>query len=388
MLRHKGADGTWKRSPAARGKNGQVKPNHVLVGGQVVQVEPGMYSIRHTVDRKTVYTPAGTKSSIAAAKCEQLQRTKSIVATAEDNPDVVVSERPERQTLRGTAAAYIAFTVGKGAMEAAEQARLVSAEFLLACKRTYVDEVTQNDFFAFHDALRKQGRSDRTVTNKHCRLASWLKFAGIDPKHVPPRPRFEATLPDMYSPSTTAALRGHGNPYMRMLVTVALKTGLRDQELRHLEFSDINWVDSTLRVRAKPRWGYHVKTWEQRNVPVPKDLLADLKIWQEAREGQTLIFGTANRAPNTKLLLALKVLARQAGLNCGVCESCVGKNKECEEFTLHRFRRTYLTTLLRQGIDLRTVQAYAGHKDIASTMRYLSPETGPEAQAKLNLVKW
>jgi site-specific recombinase XerD len=30
-----------------------------------------------------------------------------------------------------------------------------------------------------------------------------------------------------------------------------------------------------------------------------------------------------------------------------------------------------LTTLLRNGIDLRTVQSYAGCKDLASTMRYL-----------------
>jgi integrase len=64
------------------------------------------------------------------------------------------------------------------------------------------------------------------------------------------------------------------------------------------------------------------------------------------------------------------------------------ERNECEGYTLHRFRRTYITTLLRSGIDLRTVQAYAGHKDLASTMRYLRPATGKEAKAKLNAVKW
>jgi integrase len=52
-------------------------------------------------------------------------------------------------------------------------------------------------------------------------------------------------------------------------------------------------------------------------------------------------------------------------------------------------QRTYITKMLR-GLkgDLRTVQAYAGHKDIASTMRYLVPESTEEAQAKVDAIKW
>jgi integrase len=92
--------------------------------------------------------------------------------------------------------------------------------------------------------------------------------------------------------------------------------------------------------------------------------------------------------PNTKLLFALKTLARRAKMNCGRCEGCKSKRRECESFTLHKFRRSYITTLLRNGIDLRTVQAYAGHKDIASTMRYLRSASAKEAQGKLNAVVW
>jgi site-specific recombinase XerD len=39
---------------------------------------------------------------------------------------------------------------------------------------------------------------------------------------------------------------------------------------------------------------------------------------------------------------------------------------------LHSFRRTYATTLLRKGVDIRTVQMLLGHSDIESTMRYLT----------------
>jgi site-specific recombinase XerD len=61
---------------------------------------------------------------------------------------------------------------------------------------------------------------------------------------------------------------------------------------------------------------------------------------------------------------------------------------ECQEWTLHKFRRTYCTTLLRSGLDLRTVQAYMGHADLASTMRYLRPASSAEAQTRINAIQW
>jgi len=388
MVRYKDSAGKWKRSPAARGGNGRVKPGHVLLDGKIVPVENGSYEIRHTVNRKTAYKPAGTKAAVADAEREKLESTKAIIAKAEDNPDVDVIVKTDRRTLKKTALEYITIKEKIGSTEAAEQARLVTGEFLSRVGRTYVDEVTADDIFAYHARLRKVGLEPRTVANKHARLASWLKFAGIDPKKIPPKPVYEQKLPNMYSREQTEALLAAADPYQRMLVLIALKTGLRDGELMHLEFSDINWSDRTLRVMGKPHWEHHVKTYEQRNVPVPSDVLEALEGWRKVRTLQTLILGTKNRKPNTKLLKALKTLARQARLNCGSCSSCLGRHKECDQFTLHRFRRTYLTTLLRNGIDLRTVQQYAGHRDIASTMRYLSPEAGEEAQAKLNAVKW
>jgi integrase len=174
---------------------------------------------------------------------------------------------------------------------------------------------------------------------------------------------------------------------MRVCILLGMKCGLRDQEMMHLEFRDINWADKTLRVQSKEQWEFLPKTWEQREIPVPDDLMAELAAWQNSREGHTLVLGTKYHKPNTKLLRTLKRMAHNAGLNCGRCDGC-REIKECQEFTLHRFRRTYLTTLLRNGIDLRTVQAYSGHKDLASTMRYLRPAAGTEAQARLNAVQW
>jgi len=384
-------DGKWRRLPAAYGGNGRIRPGYARVGDQQVEFPDPAYELRLYEDRQAKYIPVKGSAVDADAERKKLEKSPSKTAarTAAQSAGGTFVDKENRQTLAKTASAYILDAQQRGAMEAADQARLVTEEFRrLLNRKTYVDEITRDDIFRFHTVLRKRGCSDRTVANKHQRLTSWLRFAGIEKTILPPVPKYEETLPTIYTSDEISTILEEAGPYMKMMILLALKCGLRDQELMHLEYSDINSAEKTLRVQGKPQWNFRVKTHEQRIVPVPNDVLATLKAWKDQHAGKTLILGTKNGSPNTKLLLALKVLVRQAKLNCGRCESCKSNRRECKEWTLHRFRRTYITTLLRNGIDLRTVQAYAGHKDIASTMRYLRPESAKEAQGKLNAVIW
>jgi integrase len=391
MIRYKDDTGTWRRSPAVRGGNGKVKPNCALVNGRAVDVSGGAYELRHTIERKTVYAPAGTKPAVADAKRIQLEKTKAIIAQAAGNPDVEVSERStERPTLKDTAVAYIKDAEGRNALEAAAKSKLVTVEFInlmQSKKKLYVDQIVKSDLYAYHAAVRARGCGDRTAANNHQRVASWLRFAGIAAENIPAKPRYEEKLPTIYTSEQIRKLLDVVDCYMRICMLLALKCGLRDQELMHLEFSDINWEEKTLRIRAKEKWNFKPKRWEQRDIPIPEGLLEELREWQNTRPGQTLVLGTTNRTPSTHLLRTFKRLAYRTGLNCGICDSCQTSH-ECGEYTLHEFRRTYITTLLRNGIDLRTVQAYAGHKKLESTMRYLRPVAASEAHDKLNAVKW
>ena len=255
-------------------------------------------------------------------------------------------------------------------------------------KKRFVDEIKSDDITNYHKILRKRGRSDRTVANKHQRLVSWLKRAGVSGEYLPEKPRYEETLPTIYSSAQIRAMLADDSEYTHMITMIALKLGLRDQELRYAEFADIDTADKLFRVQGKPQYNWKVKTWEQRDIPVPDDLLNELITWQSKHQGQSLILATRNNKPNTKMLLAIKGLARRTKLNCGRCDGCKSERHECEEFGLHKFRRTFITKLLRSGIDLRTVQEYAGHKDLASTMRYLRPAAGEEARNKVNAVRW
>jgi integrase/recombinase XerD len=79
-------------------------------------------------------------------------------------------------------------------------------------------------------------------------------------------------------------------------------------------------------------------------------------------------------------------MAKDNGLNCGNCEGCESTLQECQQWQLHKLRRTFATTLLRNGADLATVQKFMGHSDLESTMRYLQAASSTASQNLFNSV--
>jgi hypothetical protein len=105
---------------------------------------------------------------------------------------------------------------------------------------------------------------------------------------------------------------------------------------------------------------------------------------QQLPAGRKLVFGKLGGredAPDGHLLRRLKILVKKAGLGCGTCATCLAKTG-CENWWLHKFRATYITTLLRSGMDLRTTRRLSGHADLESVMRYLRPVGTVESQCR------
>jgi integrase len=61
-------------------------------------------------------------------------------------------------------------------------------------------------------------------SNKHNRLRSFLKFAGVDvSKVLPPTPKYGETLPTVYTPEEIRSILEDADAYMRLVLELGLK---------------------------------------------------------------------------------------------------------------------------------------------------------------------
>ena len=84
MIRYRGADGKWRRSPAARRGNGRVEPGHALVDKKALPVMGGYYELRMYENRRLIYVNAGKNAATADAHRTRLEVTRSAKAVAKD----------------------------------------------------------------------------------------------------------------------------------------------------------------------------------------------------------------------------------------------------------------------------------------------------------------
>ncbi len=181
----------WRYFPAVfhmRHDEYEVRPGIVRDGGVEREYPKGRYFLRTYVKGKKVYTPvdafhprdvtlAMRTASQAATEAAREGKGTTEHASAERHQETRATGRPS--LLKDAAAAYVAYLEKKTHLEAATAARVCLAEFRKVTKVAYVSKVTADDVLTFHNALRERGLSDRTVTNKHDRLCSFLRFAKV-----------------------------------------------------------------------------------------------------------------------------------------------------------------------------------------------------------------
>ncbi len=262
--------------------------------------------------------------------------------------------------------------------------------FQECCPEKLVTEVDRGDLLkllAFMRDEKKLGK--RTAWTELNVVVQWLKANGVT--GLVKRsdwPRFVEAEPEAYSVEEVEKFLSTCDLFDRTLFEFFWMTGFRDAEVQHVTRADLDLKEQVVRVTEKPQWGFIPKNWEQREVPIPDRLVASLKSYLARRRVKSpLLFPTAGGLPNYHFLDLCKKNAVRAELNCGNCEkgdrSCADAAC-CDNWYLHKFRSTFATMHLQAGVDIRTVQQWMGHKDLASTMRYLKPARGKGILEKVN----
>lgn len=142
------------------------------------------------------------------------------------------------------------------------------------------------------------------------------------------------------------------------LVALALTTGLRGQTLAELRKEFVDFEGQRLVVP-----GDIMKAGRNHEVPLPAWVL---KILGEAPDGR-IFEGYAKNAASIRY--RWNNICRRSGVS---------------PKGIRAARRTFATTLLRGGTDLKIVQDLLGHKNILTTSRYLTPADNQTTRDAIN----
>ncbi len=151
-----------------------------------------------------------------------------------------------------------------------------------------------------------------------------------------------------------------------------LLTGLRLEEGRFLEWRDIDLEAAELWVRNKPELGFSPKNGKERVVPIPPELLDELRARGPGR-GWVLRGAKGGQLDGKVFRLALLAAAKAAGLD--------------ERITPHTLRHSYGSHLVMSGVDVQTIKELLGHSSILTTAIYMhtDAEHRRRAVAKLRM---
>jgi integrase/recombinase XerD len=348
--------------------NGRIKPDWVTVDGNRENHPEGCYYISWYEGSNRIHKSVG---KVAADAFSRQQRKEAELA-AVANGVTVIPENSGRKTVASAIDAYLEeVELSKKPKTYAAYSRALEL-LRRSCRKLYLDEIDRTDMLRFAAYMRDDCElSARTVSNNWGHVLVALKAMGREKvTRKGDWPRYTEDLPEVYEDTQLNKLFAACTAVEKVWYSFFLMTGMREQEVTHTYWSDVNLSNRTVRVKHKPDFKWTPKAYKEREIPIHEKLVKLLRQYKRKNRDCPLLFPTSGCRPKLDFLDCLKAVAKRAGLTP-------------EDCYLHKFRATYATRSLWAGIDLRTVQAWMGHSDMESTMRYLRPARHEQVRAKV-----
>jgi integrase len=210
---------------------------------------------------------------------------------------------------------------------------------------------------ALHKVTNKSVNNQLTVLRKCLTMAyEWLALPGVPPKitwlKCPP-PKI-----DFLSFEESELLLSKADGIVREMLLTALRTGMRQGEIRGLQWSSINWQTRIITVRHsrcdRAKALIPPKSNRERYIDMTADLCATLS---SRREATGYVFLDRDGQPFDEKRLARRLAE-------------VRKKARLRHFGWHKLRHTFASHLAMNGASLAAIQQLMGHAMITTTMRY------------------
>lgn len=390
ILKYVKVENKWRFAPVQL-VNNKLKFDWVLIDGEPERHVEGTYYIEW-------YEASKRRRQSVKDSAEVLEQARRKVAELDAEKaglEIANSEDDERVRLSDAVVAYLKdLEPPQREVTTYSAYKLHLQLFEANCTKTYIQDVTRDDLLAYIRKVYELGCGARTARNRVTTVVQLLKANGIQGLlRKRDWPKFVDPMRPIYQEKELKALLSACRGSERALFLFYLLTGMRKKEVRYCTWRDVDFQNHVVRVTAKPQWGFKPKNKEEREIPVPEALLAELNAHKErqsaAQNASNLVFPTATGEPDRKHELKLKRIAYRAGLNCGRCTSRHGntcaKGGYCSNWFLHKFRHTFATQNLQDHVcDIRTLQQWLGHNDLASTMVYLKAVRSKDVVERIN----
>jgi len=254
--------------------------------------------------------------------------------------------------------------------------------FVAVSKKQFLHQLTKHDTFIYINWLKETRKSaPRTLFNRAGTLQTFLKNRGRTDILLKPNemPSYQEKAVDYYTEHNPDELKkffAACDEHERVAFMFFLYSGCREKEVQNACWDDIDFVGRTHTVRPRPDMGFRTKNGKVRLVPLPGVMVDTLKAYVLKIPTRRLLFVNSDGGKQGHFLYICKRIAFEAGLNCGYCINKKGKScaqhAVCANWSLHKFRRTFATLHLLNGMPITLLQQYIGHSDLETLNRYLA----------------
>ncbi len=354
----------WRYCRPVYGRNNKIKPQWAYVNSHEEHCPNASYYVRHREHSKSVWTKC-QRLSTAIQMCEMQKsrlaaKANGIKIQDDAPPLLMVYEMPRYLEEYRLANRPRSHALMKQTLE----------EFYAFCGTNIISQIQRLHLLKYRQWLIDRKRSDRTASNKMLRVGQFLRFVQ---KQKPGEGlvterdgKYEEKEPEVYTEDQLKEFFEHCNPFQYAVFKTFLMSGLRRKELENLTWDCIDLKAGTLRVEAKG--DFVPKTWQQRTVEIPHELVEILKPLPRTSR---YVFPTSTGHRWVHSWDDCQVIAAAAKI---------------ENAYVHKFRGTCATRLLHGGMDLKTVQRLMGWKSLESAMRYLAKAQSDIVKAKVDAI--
>lgn len=137
-----------------------------------------------------------------------------------------------------------------------------------------------------------------------------------------------------------------------LMVKILIETGIRISELTNLSVGDIDMEAKTITVKRKGG--------QKQSIPINTELAKNIRQLSKGKEmSEPLLMSSFKK----------RITQRRVGMLVQGYLKLAGIIKP--NISVHSLRHSFCSRLLEKGVNLKTIQILAGHKNISTTERYL-----------------